>query len=259
MFKVAIVADIHGNAYALKAVMADIKLQDPDLVVFAGDLASKGPHPAECVDLVIHSGHPCIVGNTDLDILNKNGAEEAWIRERLGPDKLNFLQSLPQQRRITPPDGEGHLDDLLIVHSTPRSCYDLLILKPSNESPGAGLLKPTPAEKAFRMLANARANLIVYGHVHFIGQGVFNGQRVESVGAVGFPFDGDHRAAYGMAIWNRDRSMWSLEHHRVAYDHKQTIAEFKRSTHPYPSRSIRMLENARWYPGDPKKAKSGPE
>ncbi|MFK7800534.1 MAG: metallophosphoesterase [Anaerolineae bacterium] len=254
-FRVAILADIHGNSHALKAVLADIEEQSPDLVVFGGDLASKGPNPAECVDLVRNSGHPGIVGNTDLDILNKSGAEEAWMREQLGEDRLNFLQSLPMQKRISPPGRQNHLDDLLIVHSTPRSCYDLLILAPKPNSTDAFFIQPTSAKEAARMLAGAKANLIVYGHIHFISRGTIKGRRVESIGAVGFPFDLDHRAAYAIAQWDRDKREWKLEHRRVSYEVEKTIADMEQSTHPYPERSIRMLRDAQWYKGNPKKTR----
>jgi predicted phosphodiesterase len=40
--RVAVVADIHGNFGALEAVVADIRLQSPDLVLNLGDCLS-GP------------------------------------------------------------------------------------------------------------------------------------------------------------------------------------------------------------------------
>ena len=109
------------------------------------------------------------------------------MREQLGKERLDYLQSLPRQARITPPDGKDHLDDLLIVHSTPRSCYDLLILEPSPISKTPIFIEPTPATEAIKMLADARANLIVYGHIHFASKGVVDGQPIESIGSVGYP------------------------------------------------------------------------
>lgn len=254
-FRVAILADIHGNSHALKAVLADVETQTPDVIVFGGDLASKGPNPAECVDLARLSGHPGIVGNTDLDVLNKNGAEEIWMRAQLGSERLDYLQALPLHKRISPPNSHDHLDDLLIVHSTPRSCYDLLIVAPKPNSADAIFLQPTAEGEALRMLAAARANLIVYGHIHFFSEGIIAGQRVESIGAVGFPFDLDHRAAYAIAKWDAAQRQWRLEHRRVSYDYRQTIADLERSTHPFPERSIRMLQDAQWYKGDPRKTR----
>lgn len=251
-FKVAMLADIHGNSHALKAVLADIEQQSPDIVVFGGDFASKGPNPAECVDLAQQSGYPAIIGNTDLDILNKNGAEEKWMREQLGKVRLDYLQSLPMQKRIRPPNSNDHLNDLLIVHSTPRSCYDLLILEPEPENEAPIFAKPTPAGEAIRMMADAKANLIVYGHIHRISKGIINEQRVESIGAVGFPFDQDHRAAYAIAEWDDENREWRLEHRRVGYEFEKTIADMEQSTHPYPDRSIRMLRDAQWYRGKPR-------
>jgi len=51
--RLALVADIHGNALALQAALADIGRQHPDRVVILGDLVLNGPRPAEVVDAVI--------------------------------------------------------------------------------------------------------------------------------------------------------------------------------------------------------------
>jgi len=44
--RVAVLADVHGNAPALEAVLADVEAAAPDLVVFGGDL-TWGPLPAQ--------------------------------------------------------------------------------------------------------------------------------------------------------------------------------------------------------------------
>ena len=44
-------ADIHGNAVALEAVLAEVEREEPDLVVFGGDL-TWGPLPRETIALL---------------------------------------------------------------------------------------------------------------------------------------------------------------------------------------------------------------
>lgn len=41
--KLAIIADIHGNRYALEAVLIDIARQGVDRVVVNGDMVNRGP------------------------------------------------------------------------------------------------------------------------------------------------------------------------------------------------------------------------
>ena len=49
--RVAALADVHGNAPALAAVLAEVEREAPDLVVFGGDL-TWGSLPGETIALV---------------------------------------------------------------------------------------------------------------------------------------------------------------------------------------------------------------
>src|SRR3989442_5042072 len=62
---IAVISDIHGNLWALQAVLQDLDRLSPSQVIVAGDLALGGPRPAECVELVRRRGYPAIRGNTD--------------------------------------------------------------------------------------------------------------------------------------------------------------------------------------------------
>ena len=64
--RVAILSDIHGNAVALDAVLADLASRGPfDQIVVAGDLVWSGPRPREVVDRVQALRAAVIRGNTD--------------------------------------------------------------------------------------------------------------------------------------------------------------------------------------------------
>ena len=47
-----------------------------------------------------------------------------------------------------------------------------------------------------------------------------------NVGAVGFPFDGDRRASFGLITWDRDR--WEVEIRRIEYAVEKVLEEFER-------------------------------
>ena len=150
------------------------------------------------------------------------------------------------QYRVTPPNGQSPQDDLLIVHSTPRSCYDLLVCEPHPKpiTQDDGMTIPTPEDQALEMLDGAKANLIVYGHIHYTSFRLIRGQRVASIGAVGLPLDGDQRAAYGVAEWDGER--WQLTHKRVPYDVNKVIDDLLEAEMPTKERVAAMLKAAQW-------------
>src|SRR5262249_56643391 len=71
--RVAILADIHGNLPACEAVFEDVARAAPDYVVAAGDLALRGAHPRETMELLLDRCDELLVGNTDCYL-----AETTW-------------------------------------------------------------------------------------------------------------------------------------------------------------------------------------
>jgi predicted phosphodiesterase len=243
---VAILADIHGNLTALDAVLADLAPQPHDTLVLAGDLVANGPWPAETLARLQSLNARVLYGNMDEAIVEATPDNPVvwWAREQIGETGVDYLAALPFAQRITPPGGVSPQDDLLVVHSTPRSVHDVLILAP--EPNGSTFTVATPEDEAARMLAGAQANLIVYGHIHYLSGGVIYGQRVMSVGSVGFPFDGDQRAAYALAQW--DGSQWRAVQRRVPYAYQGTVDAIRRSGQPLAERYAQMIIQAKWLP-----------
>ena len=63
--KKAIFADVHSNLPAFRAVIEDIKEQNPDEVLFLGDIVGYGPYPIECLELLSGFAHFLGKGNHD--------------------------------------------------------------------------------------------------------------------------------------------------------------------------------------------------
>lgn len=223
--RVAIFSDVHGNAAALEAVLADIQSQTSERTVCGGDLAFGGAAPEACVARINALGIPCVRGNTDEWLVegttSPSGSIGEWTRARLSPASRAFLAGLPFEHRI---------DDLLIVHATPWSVSDLV-----PQHAGEPMLR--------RVLAEARAAAVVYGHIHlgWIGE-VPGAGIVVNTGSVGFPFDGDARASY--ALLERRPSGWTAELRRVAYDVEGAAAAFP-PDHPSGARWAGMMRTAR--------------
>jgi protein phosphatase len=246
MNRLAVITDIHGNLAALQAVLEDLQRHAPDAIICAGDLAANGPKPRETIALLARSELLTLRGNMDDSVLTSDWPASAWAREQIGQAGLAFLNSASFSCRITPPDGSSPEDDLLVVHATPRSNDEVLILELRPQS--TSFRKVTPLDEAEQMLAGSRAGLIVYGHIHYFSSGEISGQRVASIGSVGFPFDSDPRAAYGLLDW--DGQSWNITPVRVEYDHEGAALDIERSGQPDPARYAAMIRQASWLPAD---------
>ncbi|MDE2999984.1 MAG: metallophosphoesterase family protein [Gemmatimonadota bacterium] len=243
-YSVAAISDIHGNVAALNAVLEDLQSQPVDRLVVAGDLVLSGPRPAESLDAIRDLEIPTIYGNTDQLVFDEQHSEERldWVREKLGTDGLSYLKGLPFEHRITPPGGRSPEDDLLIVHATPADVNGMLVLQPVPFSQ-----RPvTPEAEARTLLGDARANLIVAGHLHYASCGVPCGQRYSIIDSVGFPYDGDHRAGYAGVRW--DGQEWHVENHRLGYDYDKVAEDLRRCGAPFGELSAHRILQARFRP-----------
>lgn len=239
-YTVAVLSDIHSNIAALDAVLADLATQPHDETVIAGDLMLHGCFPAEVLDRLRPLNFPTVYGNTDLYVARgDNNRDVRWTREQIGAGGVAYLQSLPFERRVTPPGGVSPDDDLLIVHATPTNVQGVIITEPH---PLRKRKVPTPEEEAVALLGGVRANLIVYGHIHYASEGVVRGPRLASVNSVGLPLDGDHRAAYALISWDGDD--WHPTHHRVPYDHEAVAQAFERTDAPFAAYGAAELRAA---------------
>jgi predicted phosphodiesterase len=241
-YTVAVLSDMHGNAAAFEAALADLAAQPHDATVLAGDLIKNGPRPAETLAAVRALGVPTIYGNTEPMLTDRDHPDPVarWVRERLTDDDLAFLAALPFEHRITPPGGTSPDDDLLIVHSTPTDVDAALFTELPPDHPGD--ISITPEDKAAALLGDARANLILHGHIHVFSSGTVLGRRVASIGSVGFPADRDRRAAYALVTW--DERHWHVTPRRVPYDVEAVIAEYAPLDIPRKELYIRRLAEA---------------
>lgn len=169
--RIAVFGDIHGNLFALQAVLADLRSQRPDALVVTGDLVYKLPWGAEVVDLLRSIPCQCILGNAELYLAlwetslwpahwNMPLAQEVvrWERARLGPERVAWLASRPEYVAFS----GGRLEDLLIVHGVPGNPFLPFLPRPGEErSPWA-----QTDERVRELLGGADADVVVCGHTH---------------------------------------------------------------------------------------------
>jgi diadenosine tetraphosphatase ApaH/serine/threonine PP2A family protein phosphatase len=175
---------VHGNPPALEAALAAI--DDDALLVFGGDVAW-GPLPVETVDRIRSLDALAIRGNADRDL------GDVWIEQQLGPERLEWLTTLPTQLEV---EIEG-LGRVLFCHGSPRSDEEMLLRTASDQ-------------RLTEILEDVEADVVVCGHTHMQFDLTHGRRRVVNAGSVGLPYGetGAHWVELGP----------DLRHRRAPYD-----------------------------------------
>lgn len=192
MTRIAFVSDPHGDLDAFECVIADLERNGPyDEILLGGDLAQGGPKPVEVIDRIRELGWPSVRGNSD-DLLvglsegvlteempDRVRERGEWSVKQLGAERIEFLRTLPLKIER----GPFSIGNVVLVHATPWSNQDV-VLPDADEA------------TAQKMIDEANAGLLAYGHIHQPYQRQVGDALLISVGAVYGSLDGDPRAAY---------------------------------------------------------------
>ena len=243
MRNLAVLADIHGNSLALRAVLADLAaVGGAEAVLILGDLAVFGPDPVGVLSLLKKFETAYFVrGNTDRYLVESRYplqphdqgwqaqilASFPWTARQLGQAGLQFLAELPQyqQLRLTPQH------NILGVHGSPRSDEE-------------GIKLDTPERELAALLMGKTCNLLFSAHTHLPCDRTVNGCRLVNVGSVGLPFDGDRRASYVLTKLEPGGN-YQIEFRRVAYDVEAVVRQLAAVKHPAMGVSAYNLRTAR--------------
>lgn len=217
--KLAVLADIHSNLVALRAMVEHLDRWQPDLVVVAGDMINRGPRPVECLEFVqtrrqthgwlaLKGNHEeYVIGHAHPDAL-RSGLQfdlfrsSFWTYCKLDGD-VSVLQALPL-----------HLEPLAgvrLTHGSMRGTRD-------------GVYATTPADVLREQIGAPPPDLFCIGHTHQALIRQIDDTLVVNVGAVGLPFDGDSRPSYAQIV--DVGNQWHAEIIRVDYDLEAAERDF---------------------------------
>jgi predicted phosphodiesterase len=218
--KIAAVSDIHGNLFALDAVLSDIERRGVDLIVNLGDILSGPLLPAETADRLMALNLPTIRGNHERQVYSmaaeRMGASDRYARETISEAHRQWIASLPPVLRVA--------DDVFMCHATPHSDVDCYL-----EDLVDGELRPAPLGRIEQRTGSCDASLILCGHSHIPRPArLTSGQVIVNPGSVGIQAyeghdPGPHVVEVGSpharyAIAERSVEGWTLQFVAVPYD-----------------------------------------
>lgn len=226
----AAVADIHGNALALEAVLADLDRQAITQVINLGDALSGPLDPYAVAERLVPLGWPTVRGNHDRYLVEQNPADmgptDAVTRQALSAQHLDWVRTLPFS--LWPYDG------VFACHAIPGADerYWMERVEPS------GMIRQASLAELDAELSEAAsdASLILCGHTHIprIAH-LSNGTLLVNPGSVGCPAyedflpvphvmqTGTPNASY--AILQKTDSGWDVTFRSVPYDHIAAAAQ----------------------------------
>lgn len=217
----AILADVHGNRWALEAVLQDIDRRGIQQIVNLGDHLTGPLDPAGTANLLSTRKMLSISGNDDRVLFTSREeltASQRYTRDQLTPAHLQWLHALPATTIVA--------DELFVCHG---DAFDAPYLLEEVENSGV-YLRSTPAIEA--SVADIAQPVILCGHSHVPRTvSLPQGKLIINPGSVGLPAytmkssfhyameSGSPHARY--ALLHRMHNAWQVEHIQVPYAWEQ--------------------------------------
>jgi predicted phosphodiesterase len=216
--RVAALADIHGNAPALDAVLREVRAEDVDLVVFCGDL-TWGPLPNETLALVRALELPTrfVRGNADRMLGVHLDERGTWLAEQHDEASTRLVNGF-DGHVVADVDGLG---PTRFVHGSPRADNECVTPR-------------TPDERVREFMAGVPERVVVTAHVHVSYDRRVDDVRLVGPGSVGRPYEGERGARW--ALLGPDAEL-----RRTDYDHEAAAGLFRRSGLPGVERDVEEL------------------
>jgi predicted phosphodiesterase len=228
--RIGLISDIHGNLFALEAVLAELAGERLDDLICLGDVAALGPEPRAVLDRLRDMRCAVVMGNTDAWFLTPPTEATDEIDRVLIPWSIaQFTDDDIEYVRAFPPAIERPLEaglTLLCFHGSPHSYNDVI-------------LSTTPDDTVEVMLGNTHASILAGGHTHLQMVRPHGDAHLINVGSVGLPGVGPQAAQrnrhvrwaeYAVVEAEGDRLEISLR--RTPLDIDQMVARARSSGMP---------------------------
>ena len=237
---IAVIADIHGNTWALDAVLQDIQRRGIAMIVNLGDCVYGSLDPAGTLERLMGASITSIAGNQDRELFDQSeqvrgSRDHQFVTGQLSAEQLAWLEHLTPTQVV---------DEVFLCHGTPES--DLIYLLEYVTEHGV-FLRGSAAIMA--ELRDVRQPVVVCGHSH-IPRTVWlpDGRLVVNPGSVGIPAyeddlpyphvmeAGSPHARY--AVLTRQSGGWAIEHVALPYAWSEAADVARRNGRPDRARWI---------------------
>jgi len=196
-----VLADPHGNAVALNAVLEDASGIKPDRIVIAGDLVGYGPEPGEVIDIVRGIDAIVIKGNHDESVIRREytwmnvvaASAAKWTASILDVEHISYLSGLESEMEL---EIQGR--KIGIYHGAPGDPTEYV----------------TEDSRARKLLRESEMDILICGHTHVPMLIMDAGKMFLNPGGIGQPRDGNPDASYAVL----DPADLEVEFRRVGYD-----------------------------------------
>ncbi len=185
LMRIGLFSDIHGNIFALEAVLAELEREPVDQILCAGDFVGYYPFVNNVIDRLKTINMRAVLGNHDRYLLAPGMiSAEKWEAYRLEdaarsmhPDKLNWLRQLPLRQELT-------FDGLRVIlcHGSPWATDEYIY----------------PDFGQWERFAELDADVIVMGHTHIPFEKRDGQMQFINPGSVGQPRDYQPGACYAI-------------------------------------------------------------
>jgi putative phosphoesterase len=216
--RLAILADIHGNADALKAALGGVAREGADALCVAGDMVGYYYHPAGVLDLLAPWKKFVVRGNHE-DMLKRAITTPGYLEtctkrygqglsialSALSASQLDYLNDLPSFLNLDFDGVRIHL-----AHGAPWDTDQYIY--------------PDAPEQVWHDLASKEADFVVLGHTHYRLVRRSGRTVILNPGSVGQPRDGKQGAAWALIdTVSRETTLFA-----EPYDMEKVKAEAKR-------------------------------
>lgn len=219
--RIGLLADIHGNALALEAVLSSARRNGVDRLLISGDFVGYYFDPLKVLEILSTWQYDAVRGNHEemLDICQREPKLLSEVRSKYGPgieiaikqlqpNQINYLCNLP------------HPLDILIDNVNFRLCHG----SPDDIN---RYIYPDLDVSIIENLDTANADIIVFGHTHYPMLKYIGTKLFVNPGSVGQPRNRQPDAHW--AVY--DTRTKQVEFKTEEYDHK-TLAKYCRLTYP---------------------------
>jgi predicted phosphodiesterase len=176
------ISDIHANARALRAVLADAKEREFQALVVCGDLVFPGPEPLETWHLLLEQKAVCAQGLTDRAVATVDPTKLVpttpeqrarldrlvAVKHKLGELIVARLGKLPPTVRLPLENGE----EMVVVHGSPAD-------------PTEPFTADMTDEEMHALVGDDPADIVVCGGSHVPFHRKLDGVHIVNVGSVG--------------------------------------------------------------------------